>query len=411
MKELNISIPQYVAEIISLLESGGFEAYVVGGCVRDSLLGVLAHDWDVCSSALPEEVQRQLCGFKVIETGIAHGTVTAVKNGEICEITTFRNDGDYTDHRRPDSVSYTKNIENDLKRRDFTINAMAYSPVRGMIDLFDGEKDLSKRVIRCVGDPEKRFDEDALRIMRALRFSSTLGFSIEEKTADAMLAGAGLLQYIARERINSELSGILCGANVSDILIKCRQIFKELFGDFLVSDSWNVIAETVGRAHPNLILRLSLLLDLVPLPDAINFLHELRFDKKTISGVSFLLKNRDFTPACNDISLKKMLSEFGIENSRMLVQSKIAKEPKNIDLKSICDTMETIIKNPPPLRIEELEINGNDLMKLGIPEGKKIREILMFALDSVLSGKVPNDRTELLQYLVTNKNKNIFKDI
>ncbi len=411
MKELNISIPEYVAEIISLLESGGFEAYVVGGCVRDSLLGISAHDWDVCSSAHPEEVKKQLVGFKVIETGIAHGTVTAVKNGEICEITTFRHDGDYTDHRRPDSVSYTNDIENDLKRRDFTINAMAYSPVRGLIDLFDGEKDLNKRVIRCVGDPIKRFDEDALRIMRALRFSSTLGFSIEENTAEAMKAGAGLLQYIARERINSELSGLLCGKNVSDILITYQQIFKELFGDSLVSDTWNIVAEATGRADYDLTLRLSLLLDSAQLTDATSFLHELRFDKKTISGVLFLLENRDYTPVYNDIFLKKMLSQFGIENSRRLLQYKIAKQPENNDLILIYNAMEKIIENPPPLKVEELEIDGRDLIELGIPKGKKIREILMFALDSVLSEKVSNNRTELLQYLVTNIRKGIFMDI
>ena len=179
-----IVIPEKVRKVISALRECGHEAYMVGGCVRDSLLGKEPGDYDVTTSANPDEMKRSLAGFKIIETGLKHGTLTVMSDGEPIEVTTYRLDGEYTDHRRPETVILTKELSEDLKRRDFTVNAMAFSEKDGLIDLFEGKKDLEAGIIRCVGDPEKRFGEDALRILRALRFSATLGFEIEKNTEE-----------------------------------------------------------------------------------------------------------------------------------------------------------------------------------------------------------------------------------
>ena len=192
-----IAIPQPVEEILSALEAAGFPAVVVGGCVRDSLLGKTPHDWDVATAARPEEMKQALSRFRLAETGIRHGTLTVRNQGEAVETTTFRQDGSYGDSRHPDTVTFTRSLETDLSRRDFTVNAMAYSPKRGLVDLFGGQEDLQAKVLRCVGNPEQRFTEDALRIVRAMRFSAVLDFSIEPATGEAILAQKERLRYLA----------------------------------------------------------------------------------------------------------------------------------------------------------------------------------------------------------------------
>ena len=233
----NTLIPEYVSDIIKQLNSSGFEAYIVGGCVRDALIGRTANDWDICSSALPHEIKSSLKGYKIIDTGISHGTVTAVKNKNVCEITTFRCDGNYTDHRRPDKVYFTRDIAADLARRDFTINAMAYSRETGIIDLFAGKKDLQNKIIRCVGDPVTRFTEDALRIIRALRFASVLDFEIDELTGYAIRSCSNLLDFVASERIYHELTLLLCGKAAHKII----DSYKSVFAKFLKYDNFTTI--------------------------------------------------------------------------------------------------------------------------------------------------------------------------
>ena len=209
--KLEIFIPQFVRTALDRLNECGYEGYIVGGCVRDSLLGKKPHDYDVCTNCTPDKMLEVFANFRTIETGLKHGTLTVLIEGEPVEITCYRSDGEYIGHRKPAKVTFESSLEEDLKRRDFTVNAMAYSPKEGLIDLYGGQGDLEKGIIKCVGEPEKRFDEDALRILRGLRFSSCLGFEIEEKTSKAILEQRELLKSISAERIASELKKLLCG--------------------------------------------------------------------------------------------------------------------------------------------------------------------------------------------------------
>ena len=202
---MNIKLPKDVKLILSKLNEHKYEAYIVGGCVRDSLLGLAPHDWDICTSALPEQIIEVFNGYRVIPTGLKHGTVTVIINDSQYEITTYRIDGEYEDNRHPKEVSFTNSLKDDLSRRDFTINSMAYNPSVGLIDYFDGQNDLDRKIIKCVGNPNKRFNEDALRILRSLRFSSTYGFYVEKETNNAIHQNVNLLNNISNERIQNEL--------------------------------------------------------------------------------------------------------------------------------------------------------------------------------------------------------------
>ena len=236
---MRIDIPEPAAAVIGRLNANGFEAYAVGGCVRDSLIGIVPNDWDVTTPAKPEVVEKLFSeahegevSFKAVRTGIAHGTVTVVyikgTSSVPIEVTTYRIDGKYSDHRHPGSVSFTASLEADLARRDFTVNAMAYSPGVGIVDPYGGQDDLEAGLIRCVGDPEKRFNEDALRILRALRFSAVLGFDIEEKTAKAACRLAGLIDNISRERVYSELSRLIAGRNAPAVIRNYRAVLSKV---------------------------------------------------------------------------------------------------------------------------------------------------------------------------------------
>ena len=246
---MKIHIPPFAAAVIGKLCADGYEAYAVGGCVRDTMLGRAPNDWDVTTSALPETTLSLFScadGFKAVPTGIAHGTVTVISGGEPVEVTTFRVDGKYSDHRRPDSVGFTGRLEEDLARRDFTINAMAYSPERGLIDPYGGERDLGDRIIRCVGEPERRFDEDALRILRALRFASTLGFEIDDQTAEAAVRLRALILDISRERVSAELEKLLSGVDVVNILLGYEPVFLTTIPE-LADEDFRLAAECAGK--------------------------------------------------------------------------------------------------------------------------------------------------------------------
>ncbi|MBQ3326299.1 MAG: hypothetical protein IJG86_00760, partial [Clostridia bacterium] len=228
MTQPNIVLPGPVETALRLLEHAGFEAWVVGGCTRDALLGDAPKDWDITTSALPAETLSVFSDFRTIETGLQHGTVAVLLDGMLLEITTYRVDGTYKDSRHPDEVTFTRSIDEDLARRDFTMNAIAYSPARGYEDLYGGASDIEAHLIRCVGDPETRFTEDALRILRALRFSSVLGFAIEERTASAIHALKERILHVAWERISAELLQLLCGKDVYRVLQDYRDVFAVL---------------------------------------------------------------------------------------------------------------------------------------------------------------------------------------
>ena len=226
--KFDIKIPKDVASIIDQLDEHGYDAYVVGGCVRDSILGRTPNDWDICTSATPDQMIAIFEDYEVIPTGLQHGTITIVINHTPYEITTFRIDGKYLDNRRPDKVSFTTDIVQDLSRRDFTMNSMAYNPKVGLVDPYNGQQDIQSKVIRCVGNADDRFNEDALRIIRALRFASVYGFEISSDTAQSIHNNAGLLNNIAVERINVELCKLLCGKGVLDILLNYSDVIATI---------------------------------------------------------------------------------------------------------------------------------------------------------------------------------------
>lgn len=228
-----LSLPKYVTNVLDIMENAGYEAYAVGGCVRDMIMGIEPHDYDVTTNALPDQIKECFKGFRVIETGIKHGTVTVISDGHNIEITTYRIDGKYSDNRHPEAVTFTEDIYHDLSRRDFTVNAMAYSPKRGLVDRFEGCKDIEKKLIRCVGDPAQRFGEDGLRILRALRFASVLGFSIDEQTASAIHECKKLLSNISVERIYSEFTKLICGSGCKNILVE----YGDVFGIFIQTEA------------------------------------------------------------------------------------------------------------------------------------------------------------------------------
>lgn len=268
---MTISLPGKVEYILDFLSGAGHEAYVVGGCVRDAILGITPHDWDICTSALPSQVHEVFDDLTVVDTGIKHGTVTVAVDGENFEITTFRLDGHYSDSRHPDSVEFTKHLALDLARRDFTINAMAYSPKRGVVDLFNGQQDLYNGIIRCVRTPRERFSEDALRILRALRFASRYGFYIEEETSSAIHELARSLDKIAVERIKAEMDGILVGKGTEQVLREYVDVIGVVIPEVLpcvgfdqlnpfhIYDVWEHIVHSVGFIKPDPFLRWTML--------------------------------------------------------------------------------------------------------------------------------------------------------
>ena len=322
-----IKIPSDVKNVMNILTSAGHKAYVVGGCVRDSIMGREPNDWDVTTSATPDRIKELFSSFRTVDTGIQHGTVLIVSGKTPVETTTFRVDGEYKDNRHPESVSFTSDIKDDLARRDFTINAMAYNETDGLIDPFGGADDIKNKIIRCVGDADTRFGEDALRIMRAVRFSSVLGFSIEENTSQSILKNENLLSGIAAERISNELIKLLCGENVFSVLEKYRSVIGVFMPEMKLEfdfpqygkkhgyDVWMHTVHTVNNIDNDPILRLTMLLHdcgkvathaidengnstfrnhaAVGGVIAENILRRLKFSKNYISTVSFLVSVHD----------------------------------------------------------------------------------------------------------------------
>ena len=437
---MNIKIPTKINYILETFWQNGFEAYCVGGSIRDSVMGIATGDWDITTSALPEETKALFKTEKIIDTGIKHGTISIIIDHEAIEVTTFRIDGEYFDNRHPENVSFTRNLNEDLKRRDFTVNTLAYSEKTGLVDLCDGLSDIENKIIRTVGKAEKRFNEDGLRIMRALRFASTLGFTIEEETKKAIHNQKELLKNISVERISVELNKLLLGKNVFNILTEFSDVFAIIipeiepcinfkqYGKKHSFDVWTHICHTVDTIPQYKTLKLTMLLhDLGKVPThklnengdstfknhatvggemAKEILTRLRFDKKTINRVSFLVSHHDFEPPETKIELKKKMKVLTAEDVRTLLIIKksdrgalsenfrdISKESEQvlIWLKEIEESNECVT-------IGQLKVNGNDLLKLGL-KNEEIGKKLDFLLDAVIEEKVENKKQELLNFL------------
>lgn len=384
---MNIIIPDYIKSAINMLENSGFKAYIVGGCVRDAILNKEPNDWDICTSATPDEMCEIFKDFNLVTSGIKHGTVCVIINHLPVEITTFRIDGDYKDNRRPESVTFSPTIEEDLKRRDFTINAMAYSDSDGIIDLNGGINDLNAQTIRCVGNPETRFQEDALRIMRGLRFAGQLGFSIEKETKNAILKLKELLKNISAERITDEFVKLIKSDNFFEISEEYKDVFRVFLPSFYLPEKVSI--------KPDLILRLSYILSA---SDTENMFGILKLPKAVTSDVKTILSNRDYKVPQNKAEAKYMLNRFGISVTQNILELKAL---SGEDTDKARNLISEILDNDECYSIKQLDISGNDIMSLGF-KGNDVGEILNFLLDAVINEKTTNSILSLIEYI---KNK------
>ena len=398
---MNINIPKEVESALNILHSKGFEAYIVGGCVRDSILGLSPSDWDVTTSAKPEEISRCFHGYRIIETGVRHGTVTVIIDKRQIEITTYRIDGEYSDNRRPDNVLFTDNIEFDIKRRDFTINALAYNK-DGIIDLFGGINDIKNKIIRCVGDPDERFKEDGLRILRALRFASVLNFDIEKNTSESIYKNKDLLNNISSERINTEFNKLIMGSNFHRIFIDYRNVIV-VFMPELNGSSHEELTYRLNAMNliDSLILRLSMLLYRTEEPDKV--LTRLKYDNLTIKTVKLLTSAIDEKIYPEPVNIKRWLHRINRENLYNLIKIKKALfkfECENLN--NAEKIMDEIIETNQCYCLNTLAVGGQDLIDLGIPKGKDIGKILNEVLNKVIEGKLENKKDSLINYISFN---------
>ncbi len=386
-------IPENIIKVLDILEENGYEAYVVGGCVRDMCRGVTPHDYDVTTSALPEETKACFDGFRVIETGIKHGTVTVISDGDPVEITTYRTDGEYRDNRHPVSVSFTPKLELDLSRRDFTVNAMAYSPKRGIVDVFGGRDDLDAHVIRCVGEPDRRFGEDGLRILRALRFASCLDFNIDADTSESILKNKHLLENISAERVCAELFRLVTGKGAERILLAYEPVMRLIIPSAFAHD-YSAAVCAVGASEPELILRLSLLFGS---PDGASDLEKLKSDgasQRAVRAVTSLAQMK----LTDRASIRRVLRRNGADLVARAIEMQyitaaIDENEKN-RLVLILDEAKTDCVTP-----AMLAVGGADVMAMGVAEGKGVGEALEKLLELVITDAVPNDRDALLDAL------------
>ena len=435
---MDISIPMNVRDVLNRLEDNGYEAYIVGGCVRDSLLGITPKDYDITTNASPE--QMVACfkkDFRVIETGLKHGTVTVVSEDENVEVTTYRIDGEYTDHRRPENVKFASALEEDLARRDFTINAMAYSDSRGIVDLFGGQKDLFNRRIKCVGEPSERFEEDALRIMRALRFASVLDFRIDSNTAAALHDKKSLLKEISAERIMNELCGFVCGAAPCDLMIEFDDVFGVIIPEFAkcfdfdqhsryhAYNVWEHTAHAVENSKSDRDVRLALLFHDIEKPACFRLddegqghfpnhekrsaeaaeaiMQRLHFDKETIKNVSVLIKYHYITPVDDKRVVKHLLSVLELNNFLKLTEvmkgDSRAKQSFCLERVNILDSMKylayDVVNNKECYSLRQMAVNGNDLEKIGF-EGRAVGDALDKLLNMVIDEKISNNKEALI---------------
>ncbi len=422
---------------IEILNKAGYQAYCVGGCVRDAIIGNEINDFDITTSATPMEMKQVFKSERIFETGIKHGTITLVYQGENVEITTYRMDGEYEDNRHPKSVEFTRSLENDLKRRDFTMNAIVYNEKEGYIDLFNGKRDIENKIIRAIGDAEKRFTEDALRILRAIRFSSVLGFNIEENTKKAMIKCKHLLHNISEERIAAEINKFLLGKNVKNAILENYEILGEIIPeikemkDFNQHNRWHIYdvlthtAVVVEKIPPIPHLRLTALLHdtgkvrTFTMDEngvghfyghneksgeiAYEYLKKYKYDNFTKERVHKLVKIHDAPIEEDRVLIKKRINRMGKECFFDLLEIKradnLAQNPqfeRSKEIAKIKEIAEEII-NESCFSLKSLAINGSDLIKDGHAPGKSLGIILDTLLNEVMEEKIPNEREALLQ--------------
>ncbi len=429
-------------KICDNLIQSGYTAYAVGGCVRDLLLGKSINDIDICTSALPEQTAEVFKNdYKVIYTGLKHGTITVIVDGKPYEITTFRKDGNYLDNRHPESVEFVNDLKEDLARRDFTINAVAISSKGELFDYFGGQTDIKNKIIRCVGDANKRFQEDALRILRALRFASVLGFKIEENTKRAIIDNKQLLKNISAERVYAELTKLLLGDNVESVMNEFAEVIFEIIPElrpcykfdqkskYHCYDVYRHLINSVAQSKKNVVVRYTMLLHDIGKPQcfvmdengvghfynhpvesvkiAKNVLWRLKVDKRTFATVLTLIEYHDSLMRLTHSGIKKWLRILGTENFRLLLEVQRADAKAHADwviesrLKQIDDAnaiFNQILESHECYSFKALAVNGYDLTTAGY-KGVEVGIMLENLLDKVISGELKNDKKILLDYV------------
>ncbi len=422
--------------IIRALEAAGFEAYYVGGCVRDTIMGREIHDIDITTSALPEDVIRVFGNERVLPTGIRHGTVTVDRG---FEVTTFRIDGDYADSRRPENVIFTRSLREDLARRDLTMNAIAMDINGNIIDYFNGMADIRDGIIRCVGEPEKRFTEDALRILRTVRFASELGAEIESGTADAVHKLCGRLELISRERVREELDKLICGKDCVRVMLGYSDVMTVIIPELKPCIGfqqhsryhrytvWEHIVRAVGASPDDVVIRRAMLLHDVGKPEmftmdengeghfkghaglsadmAEKILERLRYDRRSAELVCELIRHHS-DKIHSENQVKHLTAELGLEAFCMLMECKKADNcaknefvlAENKDFDDYKDTAAGFVEEGACMSLKQLAVNGHDMMSLGI-RGEDIGKALSELLELVMDGVLPNERDMLIRHI------------
>ncbi len=433
-----INVPAHAKVVLDLLEAAGFEAYVVGGCVRDSLMGLTPLDWDVCTKASPQESLRVFAGYHCIKTGLQHGTITVMVDKQPVEVTTYRLDGAYSDNRHPDAVQFVSDLREDLARRDFTINAMAYSPTRGLVDCFAGQEDLQARLIRCVGVPRQRFEEDGLRIMRALRFASRFGFSLDAETTKAIRACRELLLNVSVERIYKELKGVLVGSGARSMMMYFPEVFRVILPELgpmidfephnkhHVYALWEHTAHAVAAIQADAVLRLAALFHDCGKPAtyqvAVNYegsyighahegsliakdaLRRLKSDNAAIDAVCSLVANHMVVLPTRRAGMRHLIGRLGLDVVKQLFLLKRASlKAQRSSSYADClqeiitaeDLMDEVLALPACYTLKDLAITGNDLIELGMKPGPEMKRVLDYLLLRVQDEAVSNDLESL----------------
>ena len=435
---MEIHVPPRAAAALEALEKAGFESWVVGGCVRDALLGREPHDWDIATAAVPAEGMAVFAGERVIETGLRHGTFTLLTPEGPLEITTFRTEGDYSDRRHPDAVTFVRDIREDLSRRDFTVNAMAYSPRRGLRDDFGGREDLERGIIRCVGDPDARLGEDALRILRALRFAARYGFSVEAETAAALRRNQELLNRISPERVFAELRGLVCGAGAGEVLLAFPEVIFAVLPELAPMegfdqgmpenhqyDVWGHTAHALDLIEPDPVLRLVMLFHDGGKPERFTrdaagrahfhghpergaeiadaALRRLRCDNLTRQTVVTLVRWHDFRSEGSRRALRRLLARIGPENMARLravrtadagAHTPAARDRMLARVREDDVLLGEILSEGTCLTVKDLAVGGKDL---DMDPGPAVGAVLRRLLDEVLDETLPNEREALLR--------------
>ena len=438
--DLMMKLPPQVNTAFEMLEAAGYEAYLVGGAVRDYVRdNSPAKDWDITTNALPEQVEEIFTGYHLIETGLKHGTVTVVIDQEPLEITTYRVDGDYSDHRHPDSVSFARSLKDDLERRDFTMNALAYNPRTGVVDHVGGKADIAGDLVRCVGDPDRRFQEDGLRMLIALRFASVYGMTIEAATAAAIHRNKHLLKGIAAERILVELTKMLCAQGAAGVLRDFADVLAvpipeltPMFGfaqhnPHHDKDVWDHTIAVIESITPEPVLRWAALLHDIGKPSCFSLAEEgighffghsdqstsmaesilsrLRFDNASKEQIVRLVRYHDMPITADRKPIKRLLSKHGEDATRQLIelhkadtlgQSAICRHRIAI-FEEVSQMINEILQEESCFTLKDLAANGHDMMTLGF-QGPTIGRVLQECLDAVLDEQIPNEHEALMAF-------------